>query len=103
MKIHPECIPCFIKQTLDAAKMLDLDANLTRKALDEALVHVARIDWDRPPPLTGRDMHEIIARVSCLHDPYEKQKIAHTSDYLVKITHFACGITSLCQRHTALY
>ena len=39
MKTHLECIPCFIKQSLEAARMATDDEEVHEKVLKEVMKH----------------------------------------------------------------
>jgi uncharacterized protein with ATP-grasp and redox domains len=78
MKLHLECIPCFVRQTLDAAKGLDLDEATARTLLLRTLDLLPRLDWNLPPPVIGREIHRAIREVTGDPDPYLQKKISDT-------------------------
>ena len=79
MKSHLECIPCYIRQSLDTARKLRLDEARVESLLRETLVLVSKLDWDLPPPVIGRDIHRVIRALTGNDDPYREQKVADTS------------------------
>jgi hypothetical protein len=82
MKLHLECIPCFIRQTLDSAKILELDDEIARTLLLRTLGLLSRLDWDLPAPVIGREIHRAIRELSGDPDPYLRRKISDTETAL---------------------
>jgi len=78
MKTYFDCIPCFLRQALEAARALDLDEEKTAALLRRTLGLAQQLDWSTPPPVIGRDIHRAIREVSGDPDPYLKRKIADT-------------------------
>ena len=82
MKIHFDCIPCFIRQALDAARFLELSDEVTSTLLRRTLGLAQELDWSLPPPVIGRDIHRAIREITGNPDPYQKQKVADTKKAL---------------------
>ncbi|MBN2804393.1 MAG: DUF89 family protein [Deltaproteobacteria bacterium] len=74
MKTDLECFPCFLKQTLSAAAVAKMNRNQTQKAVKEVLNILKDINMELPPPLMGRDIHNIIKKISENPDPYKELK-----------------------------
>ncbi len=70
MKTALDCVPCFIRQTLAAARLASEDPDLHEKALREILPILSRIDFHREPVIMGRT----IQRLSGNQDPYRSLK-----------------------------
>ena len=64
MKTHPECIPCFVRQTLEGIKLASDDAGLHEKALREILAILSRMDFSAEPVIMGRKIQHLIQRLS---------------------------------------
>ena len=82
MKTHLDCIPCFVRQTLDAAKALELEDDTTSMLLRRILGLLQQLDWSLPPPVIGRDIHRVIREVTNDKDPYLRAKLADTQTAL---------------------
>ena len=74
MKTYLECIPCFVRQTLEVARMTTDDTSVHERALREVLHHAAEMDMSASPPAMGRAIHRIVRRITGVADPYMEQK-----------------------------
>jgi len=74
MKTYLECIPCFIKQSLEAARMATDDEDIHEKVLKEVMKHLETISFSDSPPELSRDVHKIIKTITKSKDPYKKVK-----------------------------
>ena len=74
MKTYLECIPCFIKQSLEAARMATDDEKTHEKVLKEVMKHLENISFNDSPPELSREVHKIIKTVTKSKDPYKKVK-----------------------------
>ena len=50
MKTYLECIPCFIKQSLEAARMATDDETVHETVLKEVMKHLESISFSNSPP-----------------------------------------------------
>ncbi len=82
MKSHLECIPCFIKQSLEAARMVTDDEGIQTKVLQEVMKHLQTISFTESPPKLSREIHKIIREVTGSKDPYRQVK--NTSNEIAK-------------------
>ncbi|MCE5272196.1 ARMT1-like domain-containing protein [bacterium] len=87
MKTHPECIPCFIRQTLDAARLVSDDPALHERALLEACAVVSGMDTSEPPPAMAGRIQKIIRRLSGVADPYNGAKSRFNGFILARVPH----------------
>lgn len=75
MKIGLECVPCFIKQSFEAAQMVSNDKNVHTKIVKEVMKYLGTISFDNySPPELSRETHEIIRNITKSKDPYKKVK-----------------------------
>ena len=74
MKTHLECIPCFIRQSLEAAKMATDDESIHEYVLKKVMNHLQNISFDNSPPELSREVHSIIKETTLSKDPYKKVK-----------------------------
>ena len=82
MKLHLDCIPCLIRQTLDAARHLELEPDTARTLLRRTLQLLPQLDWDLPPPVIARDIHRAIRELTGDRDPYLRKKLSDTKTAL---------------------
>jgi len=74
MRTYLECVPCFVRQTLEVAQMITDDVSVHERALREVLRHVAEMDMSVSPPEMGRAIHRIVRQITGVADPYAEQK-----------------------------
>lgn len=74
MKTAYDCIPCFVRQTLDAVRFATEDETIHAAVLREVLKAVSDMDLAMCPPLMGQQIHRIIRRHANNSDPYRSVK-----------------------------
>ena len=60
MKTYLDCIPCFFKQALFAARAAVDDEETIKEVLDRVGVLVSDIPMYNSPPETGREIYRIV-------------------------------------------
>ncbi len=75
MKIHPECYPCFVRQTYNTLKLVTQDEGTQARVLKEVLEKLARYEGEDPPPKVSRIVYETISEMTGVADPYEEKKL----------------------------
>jgi damage-control phosphatase, subfamily I len=74
MRTCLDCIPCYIRQSLDACRMISSDQQLLGRVLKLVLQAVSEFDLDLSPPEIGQVVHRIIREQMNDPDPYLKLK-----------------------------
>jgi len=76
MQVFLECIPCFLKQAVQAVKLATPKKDIQEKALKESLKILHELNWSSPPPFVAREIHNTIKVITKNPDPYAvlKQK-----------------------------
>jgi uncharacterized protein with ATP-grasp and redox domains len=79
MRTYIDCVPCFIRQAIDATRLVSGDENIAERVLRRVLTAAATMRMDRPPPFMGREIHHIIREETGSADPYAplKEKSTH--------------------------
>jgi len=75
MRTYLECIPCFVRQTLEALRFVTEDEGVQEKALREVIRQVSEMDLGKSPPVMGQRIHRVIREVSGDEDPYRVVKV----------------------------
>ncbi len=70
MRTCLECIPCFFRQTLEAARLAGADEVTQKKILDEVALVVPEFPLEASPPEMGRIIHGIVRKYTGEKDPY---------------------------------
>ncbi len=74
MKTYLDCIPCFIRQALDAARLATSDKITHERVLRGVMDAVGRMDFNQSPPVMGQQIHRIVRKLSRNKDPYKHVK-----------------------------
>jgi len=100
MKTYLDCIPCFFKQALEAARLAGADEKTQRHILNNVAKILPDFSLTSSPPEMGRAIHEIVRRITKKNDPYIrikqksnrlalkiydrlKRKVSHSDDRLL--------------------
>jgi uncharacterized protein with ATP-grasp and redox domains len=70
MKTYLDCIPCFFKQALFAARTAVDDERKIKQVLDRIGMLVSEIPLHRSPPETGREVYRVVREVTGVDDPF---------------------------------
>ncbi|MEA1996173.1 MAG: ARMT1-like domain-containing protein, partial [Gemmatimonadota bacterium] len=84
MKTYLDCLPCFIRQSLEAARLVSDDPEFHEKILRRALAMSSEMDYTQPPPSMARDIHRFIRKLSGVNDPYHMDK-ASSNDFILSL------------------
>jgi len=74
VKVHLECIPCLLRQALEATKMSTTDEVVRENSLREAAIYLLNEKWTKILPELGTNVHRIVKRVTGNIDPYNQLK-----------------------------
>jgi len=74
MKIFLDCIPCFVRQALDAARLATDDEQIHEQVVRNILRLTADLDMSQSPPVMGQKIHRLIRELVGMEDPYHKIK-----------------------------
>ena len=74
MKTYYDCIPCFIRQALDAVRLATADEKIHESILREILLDATELDFSQPPPRMGQAIHRRVRQLSGNSDPYKDVK-----------------------------
>jgi uncharacterized protein with ATP-grasp and redox domains len=82
MKTTLDCLPCFLKQALQTARLVTEDRSLQRKILDQVAQLLPQLDFSLSPPENSVLMYDLIAELSGRSDPFSA--IKKSSNVLAK-------------------
>lgn len=74
MNIYLDCMPCFLRQSLDAARSVSDDARVHEQLVREVLLLAGGINLNRPPPWVGQLIHRRLRELTGVADPYQGAK-----------------------------
>lgn len=74
MKSYLDCIPCFIRQTLDSVRKVTDEESVQEEVLRYVLWVSSRMDLNESPPFIGQLIHRMIRNKTKIVDPYMEVK-----------------------------
>ena len=74
MRIFLDCIPCFVRQALDSARLATDDEQIHEQVVREVLRLAADLDMSQSPPAIGQKIHRLIRELIGNNDPYHRIK-----------------------------
>ncbi len=78
MRTDLECLVCFMRQALAAARLSTEDPRLRRRVVDEAGRMLSLVNLERTPPENAVFLYRLIAGITGRQDPFKELK--HTSN-----------------------
>jgi uncharacterized protein with ATP-grasp and redox domains len=94
MKLQLDCMPCFLRQALEASRIVTNDPRLQTEIIQEVLTVIGRFDAYRYGPEVGREVHAIVKRLTGVTDPYRQIKrnnLKLAEDYYPDLKHYLFG------------
>jgi uncharacterized protein with ATP-grasp and redox domains len=82
MKTYLDCLPCLLRQALEAARMAGADAGQQRAILNRVMELLAEVSVDSTPAETGYHVHRIVREMTGVKDPYRSVKEEATRNAL---------------------
>ncbi|MCS7102574.1 MAG: ARMT1-like domain-containing protein [Candidatus Korarchaeum sp.] len=73
MRLRPDCIACFLRQTVNALRMASLEDEVIEEAQKEVMKYLIVADWNVSPPEIDYVVQAIIRKYA-LGDPYARVK-----------------------------
>ncbi|MBN1336720.1 MAG: DUF89 family protein [Deltaproteobacteria bacterium] len=74
MRTWLDCIPCLVRQALDAARATTSDPRVHERVVRETLALAASMDLARPPPALGQIVHRRLRAWTGVDDPYRETR-----------------------------
>ena len=74
MKTSLDCVPCFLRQALEAAQFVTDDSGICEQVIRHILRMVAKMELARTPPLVAQEIHRKLREITGVEDPYRAAK-----------------------------
>ena len=74
MKTYLDCVPCFFKQALEAARLAGASQKIQKRILNETAKILPKFPLSSSPPEMGRLIHRLVKKETGKDDPYLKIK-----------------------------
>ena len=106
MKTYLDCIPCFFKQALEAARLAGANRKVQKRILNELSKTIPEISLTSSPPEIGGVIYGLVKKLTGKKDPFKKVKdksnrlalgvystlkkrVSHSNDGLLKAVELA--------------
>jgi uncharacterized protein with ATP-grasp and redox domains len=74
MKTYLDCIPCILRQSLEAARMVSTDPIAHEKIMRNTLQWAGEMDLNQSPPAMAQRFHRYLREMTSVDDPYRQAK-----------------------------
>jgi len=74
MRTYFDCIPCFVRQALDSARLITDDKQIHEQVMRGVLRLASRMDLRQSPPAMAQKIHRMIRKLTGVQDPYLQAK-----------------------------
>ena len=74
MKTYLDCIPCFYRQALDAARIAGTDEIKQKQIVDIISRLIPDFPLEASPPEMGREIYSLVGKISGVKDPFKEIK-----------------------------
>ncbi len=74
MRTYFDCIPCFVRQALDSARLITDDEQIHEQVMRGVLGLASRMDLRQSPPAMAQKIHRLIRKLTGVEDPYREIK-----------------------------
>jgi len=74
MNTYLDCFPCFLRQAIEASRMVTDDEGVQRRVLNVVMEKMSAFSLTATPPEMARVIHQIIREVTGSDDPYRLVK-----------------------------
>jgi len=74
MRTYLDCIPCFFKQALKAARIAGADEDTQKRILDSLAAEIPNFPLSSSPPEMGRIVYRLVREITGAEDPFKKLK-----------------------------
>ncbi len=74
MEVHLDCVPCTLRQVLEAVRLATADLKIQEKIILETLEILKDYKAYNTSPEIGRAIHRLVASHTGIEDPYKKLK-----------------------------
>jgi uncharacterized protein with ATP-grasp and redox domains len=74
MKTSLDCIPCILRQSLDAARLVSTNPSVHEQIIRDVLIRAGEMDLNQSPPAMAQRIHRRLREITGVDDPYRDAK-----------------------------
>jgi len=93
MLLHLDCIPCFQRQAIQAARFSGADEDTQARVLKRAMSILQKEDWRTTPPELADLIHSMVRKETGDNDPYSDAKKTSNRQALDLLKHARANIS----------
>jgi uncharacterized protein with ATP-grasp and redox domains len=93
MRTSPDCVPCLVRQALDAARLTSTDTRVHEAIVRDTLASLSEADLGRSPPALAQRIHRRLREVTGVTDAYQAAKEGQNRLALGLLTEFRSRVT----------
>lgn len=86
MKTHPECLPCFLRQALQVARIVHCPKGRQLELLQQVAGVLSEMDVRKSPPANAHLVYDRISKVTGCEDPYKEIKQVSNEQAIERLT-----------------
>jgi len=79
MNTSLDCIPCILRQALDAGRLISTDPAVHEQIMRDVLAWAGEMDVNQAPPVVVQRIHRRLRQITGVDDPYREAKGRHNS------------------------
>ena len=94
MKIYLDCLPCLLRQSIDASRLASDKEEIQEAIVQEAIGLISNYQDYRYSPEIGREIHQIVKKHTNIPDPYKgikEESIKTALEIYPSLKHFLYG------------
>lgn len=92
IQLSLDCVPCFVRQSLEAVRMISSDRSVHESTPCEVLHWASKMDFDDSPPVKVQRIHMRLREITGADDPYCEIKKQHNRMALNLFPELQCRI-----------
>jgi hypothetical protein len=92
MKTALDCIPCFARQALEAARFVTDDPAIHEGTIRHVMRLATNMDLSQGPPVVGQQIHRWLRQYTGVDDPYREMKQRFTQMALGMLPEFSANL-----------
>lgn len=94
MKTSLDCIPCLLRQSLDAARLVSPDPSVHERVIRDVLHWTGEMDLNQSPPAIAQRIHRRLRELTGVTDPYREAKEWQNRIAMELLPKFRAEVTS---------
>lgn len=79
MRANLECIPCLLKQSLNASRMATDDLAVQERVMRTVMKELLDVPFDQSPPFISHIVYSMVREITGCDDPYEDIKMKYNN------------------------